>query len=49
MKLGYARVSTLDQDTGIRLAALKDAGCDEIYSENLSGKNENRPRAQGPP
>lgn len=43
MKIGYARVSTVDQDTGIQLAALKDAGCDEIYSENLSGKNRNRP------
>lgn len=43
MKIGYARVSTVDQDTGIQLAALKEAGCDEIYSENLSGKNRNRP------
>ena len=43
MKIGYARVSTLDQNTELQLAALKDAGCDEIYSENLSGKNRNRP------
>ena len=43
MKIGYARVSTADQNTELQLAALKDAGCDEIYSENLSGKNRNRP------
>ena len=43
MKIGYARVSTADQNTELQLAALKDAGCDEIYSENLSGINRNRP------
>jgi len=43
MKIGYARVSTADQNTELQLAALKDAGCDKIYSENLSGKNRNRP------
>ena len=43
MKIGYARVSKLDQNTELQVAALKDAGCDEIYSENLSGKNRNRP------
>jgi DNA invertase Pin-like site-specific DNA recombinase len=43
MKIGYARVSTLDQSTEIQIAALKEAGCEEIYSENMSGKNRNRP------
>jgi DNA invertase Pin-like site-specific DNA recombinase len=35
--LGYARVSTTDQDTGIQEAALKAAGCDIVRTEKRSG------------
>lgn len=36
--VGYARVSTVDQDAGheAQLAALKAAGCDEIFEERVS-------------
>ena len=35
--IGYARVSTTDQDCGIQIAALKAAGCEAIRSEQKSG------------
>ena len=34
---GYARVSTLDQDTGIQEEALRRAGCEVIRTEKRSG------------
>jgi DNA invertase Pin-like site-specific DNA recombinase len=35
--IGYARVSTSDQDLTIQLAALSAAGCDVVRQEKVSG------------
>jgi hypothetical protein len=37
LKLGYARVSTLDQNLALQQDALNEAGCEKIYIEQMSG------------
>jgi DNA invertase Pin-like site-specific DNA recombinase len=43
MKYGYARVSTVDQNSALQLAALKKAGCQKIFKDERTGENTKRP------
>jgi DNA invertase Pin-like site-specific DNA recombinase len=42
--VGYARVSTADQDLSLQLAALRKAGATAIYREKISGVRADRPQ-----
>ena len=43
MLLGYARVSTEDQNLDIQLQKLKQAGCKRFFQEKVSGAHRERP------
>ncbi len=43
MLVGYARISTADQNLDLQLASLKDIGCEKIYQDQISGTKTNRP------
>ncbi|WNJ21618.1 recombinase family protein [Pontibacter sp. G13] len=44
MLVGYARVSTKDQDPALQLDALREAGCGRIFEEQASGAQRDRPQ-----
>jgi len=43
MLIGYARVSTQDQDNAAQITALECAGCELIFEEKISGGRWDRP------
>ena len=46
MKLGYARVSTEDQNLDGQRQRLSAAGCEKLFEEKLSGAKRNRPKLE---
>jgi DNA invertase Pin-like site-specific DNA recombinase len=46
MLIGYARVSTNEQDTTAQASTLKAAGCERIFREKATGGRWNRPELQ---
>ena len=46
MKIGYVRVSTVDQNEARQIEAMKTDGVEKIYMDKKSGKDFNRPEYQ---
>ena len=46
MQIGYARVSTLEQNVGPQIDQLEEAGCERIFRDKASGAKTERPGLQ---
>ncbi len=46
MKLGYARASTEDQTLQLQRPRLKEAGCEKVFEEKISGVVRKRPQLE---
>lgn len=43
MLIGYARISTIEQNLNLQTDALKEAGCEKIITDTVSGARVERP------
>jgi DNA invertase Pin-like site-specific DNA recombinase len=43
MRIGYARVSTKEQNLNLQIEALEKSGCEIIFRETISGATKVRP------
>jgi len=43
MLIGYARVSTVDQNLDLQLDALKNVGCEKLFEDKITGSTLNSP------
>jgi DNA invertase Pin-like site-specific DNA recombinase len=43
MKIGYARVSTYEQNLDLQTDALKNMGCEQVFHDQISGAKTKRP------
>ena len=46
-RIGYARVSTRDQNLDLQMAAFRGAGCDRVFEDTMSGTKAGRPGLAG--
>ena len=46
MKIGYARVSTKDQELENQRTRLEAAGCESLFEEKVSGAAKKRPKLE---
>ena len=44
MLIGYARVSTIDQNLNLQIDALQKVGCENLFTDQISGSAKSRPQ-----
>ena len=46
MKVGYIRISTIEQNEARQEVLMEQLGVDRVYMDKMSGKNKDRPQMQ---